>query len=102
MDNIHIASTRNLDLWDEELDDFLVYRGKISHDPKHHDCPLPSLPHSPNTSLQSEQCHFTDMYRMYAKLKPTAIPTARVSMNVLPTGGLNGTETIKSTFQAQP
>jgi hypothetical protein len=39
--------------------------------------------------------------RMYAKLKPTAIPTAKVNMNVLTTAGLNRTETIKSMFQAQ-
>jgi hypothetical protein len=40
--------------------------------------------------------------RMYAKLKRIAIPTARVNMNVLPTAGLNRTETINSTIQAQP
>jgi hypothetical protein len=33
---------------------------------------------------------------MYAKLKPKAIPTARVNMNVFPIAGLNGPETIKS------
>jgi len=38
---------------------------------------------------------------MYAKLKPIVIPNAMVSMNVLLTGGLNRTETIESTFQAQ-
>ena len=39
--------------------------------------------------------------RMYAKLKPNKIPTARVNMNVFPTAGLNSPETIKSKFKAQ-
>jgi hypothetical protein len=39
--------------------------------------------------------------RMYAKLKPNEIPTARVNMNVFPTIGLNSPETIKSKFKAQ-
>jgi len=38
---------------------------------------------------------------MYAKVKPIEIPTARVHINVLPTGDINRNKTIKSTFQAQ-
>jgi hypothetical protein len=38
--------------------------------------------------------------RMYAKLKPNEIPTARVNMNVFPTAGLNSPETIKSNYQS--
>ena len=39
--------------------------------------------------------------RMYTTLKPTAIPTARINVNVLYTGGRNRTEIIKSMFHAQ-
>ena len=39
--------------------------------------------------------------RMCAKIKPIAIPTARVHINVLPTGDINRNKIIKSTFQAQ-
>jgi hypothetical protein len=37
---------------------------------------------------------------MYEKLKQIAIPTARVNLNALLTGGPNRTETIKPKFQA--
>ena len=60
-DNIYNSSTRNLDLHDEEWGDVLAQKERISHDPKHHDCPLPSPPRSPNTSLQSEQWQCANM-----------------------------------------
>jgi hypothetical protein len=39
--------------------------------------------------------------RMDAKIRPIAIRTAGINMNVLPIGGLNIPETIKSNLQAQ-
>jgi hypothetical protein len=37
--------------------------------------------------------------RMYAKLKPNKIPTARVKTNVFPTAGLNRPEITRVTLQ---
>jgi hypothetical protein len=39
--------------------------------------------------------------RIYAILKPTAIPNTTDNMDFLPTGGLDRPETINSMFQAQ-